>query len=75
MFDPAWLGLAAIVGMPLAYVLSSRSPLLMLGLAAGSTIASAIGFAADAWPFGLGETLWIAAALRRWYALAHKRGQ
>jgi hypothetical protein len=69
MIDIAWLGPVAIVAMPLGYALGSRSPRLMLGFAAGCTMASAVGFTESAWPFGLAEMIWIAAALRRWHAL------
>ncbi len=64
-----WLARAAIVAMPLCYALSHRTPRLMLGFAAGCTMASALGFAESAWPFGLAGMLWIVAALQRWHVL------
>jgi hypothetical protein len=43
MLDIVWLGPIAIVAMPLGHALRSRRPRLMLGFAAGRTMASAIG--------------------------------
>jgi hypothetical protein len=69
MLEIAWLAPVAIVVMPLGYALSCHRPGLMLSFAAGCAMASAFGFAESAWPFGLAEMMWIAAALRRWYLL------
>ena len=75
MLDIGGLAPIAIVAMPLIYALSSCRPRLMLGFAVACTMASTIGFVENAWPFGLAEMIWIAAALRRWHMLVRSPRQ
>jgi hypothetical protein len=59
-------GLAAVSASLLCYTQEDRSPWWTLGFAAANLAAAAYGFAQGAWPFGLIELFWMAAALMRW---------
>lgn len=59
-------GLVAVSFTLVCYALEDRSPLYVLGFAAGCLASSAYGFLQGAWPFGVIEIAWAAVALRRW---------
>jgi hypothetical protein len=59
-------GLAGVAAGLVCYFLEARSPWWVLGFAAANAAASAYGFLQGAWPFGLVEIFWTAAALLRW---------
>jgi hypothetical protein len=59
-------GLAAVTLMLATYALEERGPGFVLGFAAACGLASAYGFLAGTWPFGVVEAVWAAVALRRW---------
>jgi hypothetical protein len=59
-------GLFAVSAMLVCYAFEGRSPWFVLGFAAACALASAYGFLAGAWPFGLVEAVWTAIALARW---------
>lgn len=58
-------GAAALTFMMLMYLLENRGRGFVLAFAAGCALSSAYGFLARAWPFGIVEAIWCAAALRR----------
>ena len=60
----AALGLLAVALMPTYYALEHRSPWFVLAFAASCVLGSIYGFLQGAWPFGLVEAVWSAAALR-----------
>jgi hypothetical protein len=59
-------GLAAVSASLLCYTMEARSPWWTLGFAAANLAAAIYGFLQGAWPFGLIELFWMAAALLRW---------
>ncbi len=59
-------GLAAVSASLLCYTMEARSPWWTLGFAVANLAAAAYGFLQGAWPFGLIELFWMAAALMRW---------
>lgn len=59
-------GLAAVSASLLCYVMEARSAWWTLGFAAANLAAAIYGFLQGAWPFGLIELFWMAAALMRW---------
>jgi hypothetical protein len=59
-------GLAAVTASLVCYMLEARSPWWTLGFAAANLAAAVYGFLQGAWPFGLIELFWMAAALQRW---------
>jgi hypothetical protein len=59
-------GFFAVSAMLVCYALESRSQWFVLLFAASCALGSAYGFLQGAWPFGLVEAVWSAAALRRW---------
>jgi len=59
-------GLAAVSASLLCYVMEARSPWWTLGFAAANLAAAIYGFLQGAWPFGLIELFWMAAAFVRW---------
>ena len=62
----ALFGLASVTAGLVCYFLEARSPWWVLGFAAANACAAAYGFLQGAWPFGLVEIFWTAAALLRW---------
>lgn len=66
-FDPLTLfGLVAVSLMLLFYALEARSHWSVFGFAVACALASAYGFLAGTWPFGVIEAIWSLVALRRW---------
>jgi hypothetical protein len=59
-------GLAAVSASLLCYTMEARSSWWTLGFAAANLAAAIYGFLQGAWPFGLIELFWMAAALLRW---------
>ena len=59
-------GASAVSFMVLMYALEHRHPGYTLGFACGCGLASAYGFLAGTWPFGVVEALWAVIAVRRW---------
>ncbi len=59
-------GLVAVTAMMLFYALESRHPMFILAFAAACVAASAYGFLAGTWPFGVVEAVWSLVAVRRW---------
>ena len=60
-------GLFAVSAMLATYVLEDRSPWWTLAFAGACLLGSAYGFLQGAWPFGLIEGIWAAAAARKWW--------
>ena len=60
-------GAAAVTVMMLAYALEQRSARWVLVFAGACAAASAYGWLAGTWPFGVIEAVWALIALRRWY--------
>jgi hypothetical protein len=60
-------GLFAVAAMLLTYALESRSNWFILAFAGSCGLGSIYGFLQGAWPFGLVESIWSLAALRRWW--------
>jgi hypothetical protein len=59
-------GLAAVTATLIFYAFEDRSPLCILGFAAGCIASSVYGFLKGAWPFGVVEIAWTIVAIRRW---------
>jgi hypothetical protein len=59
------LGACALTFMMLMYALERRSPLFILGFGCGCLLASAYGFLAGTWPFGVVEAIWSLVAFNR----------
>jgi hypothetical protein len=58
-------GVVAVAFMVLMYALEGRHRYVVLAFAAGCLLASAYGFLAGAWPFGVVELIWCGVAVRR----------
>ncbi len=65
-------GAAAVSFMVLMYALERRHRGFVLAFAAGCALASAYGFLAGTWPFGVVEAIWAAIALNRYRARSVK---
>ena len=61
-------GVSALSFMMLMYALEYRGRGFILAFACGCALASAYGFLAGAWPFGVVEAVWAAIAVRRYRA-------
>lgn len=59
-------GLFAVTAMLVTYALESRSHWYILAFAVACVLASAYGFLAGAWPFGVLEAIWALIAFERW---------
>ncbi len=59
-------GASAVTFMMVMYALERRNRRYILGFALGCLLASAYGFLAGAWPFGVVEVIWAGVALRRY---------
>jgi len=59
-------GLFAVSAMVVFYALEDRSRWYTFAFALACVLASAYGFLAGAWPFGVVEIVWALVALRRW---------
>jgi hypothetical protein len=60
------LGVAALGCMVICYSMEARSPWFVFAFGPACLWASAYGWLAGTWPFGLVESLWGLLALRRW---------
>ena len=60
-------GAAAVTAMMLFYTLESRHRRFTLAFAIACFAASAYGFLAGTWPFGVVEGIWGAIALVKWW--------
>jgi hypothetical protein len=58
--------LFAVTAMVVFYALEHRSRWYTFAFALACVLASAYGFLAGAWPFGVVEIVWALVALRRW---------
>ena len=61
-------GVAALTFMMLMYALERRGRRFILAFACGCLLASAYGFLAGAWPFGVVELIWAWVAIHRYRA-------
>jgi hypothetical protein len=59
-------GLFSVSATLLCYTMEKRSPWWILGFSIGCILASIYGFLQGAWPFGVIEIFWAAAAAWRW---------
>ena len=59
-------GAAAVTLMMLMYALERRGRRFILAFAGGCLLASAYGFLAGTWPFGVVEAIWAVIALQRY---------
>jgi hypothetical protein len=66
-------GVVALTFMMLMYALERRGAGFVLAFACGCALASAYGFLAGTWPFGVVELVWSAIALRRYTRLRGER--
>jgi len=58
-------GATAVTFMVLMYALERRHSGFVLAFAGGCALASAYGFLAGTWPFGVVEAIWAVVAIRR----------
>ena len=63
-------GFTAVTLMMLFYGLESRAPAYTLAFAGACAAASAYGWLAGTWPFGVVEAVWAAVAVSKWW---HRR--
>jgi hypothetical protein len=69
-------GAGAVTFMMLMYALESRHRGFVLAFAFGCLLASAYGFLAGTWPFGVIEVIWCAIAIKRYRKLRdHAEGR
>ena len=61
-------GVAAVTFMMRMYALERRGRRFILAFAGGCVLASAYGFLAGTWPFGVVEAVWAAVAIHRYRA-------
>ncbi len=59
-------GACAVTLMMACYALEDRAPAYTLGFAGACAAASAYGWLAGTWPFGVVEAVWAVVALRKW---------
>jgi hypothetical protein len=59
-------GACAVAAMMVCYALDDRAPGFTLGFAFACLAASAYGWLAGTWPFGVIEGVWAIVAFRRW---------
>lgn len=62
----AYFGAAAVGFMMLCYALEGRAAIYTLLFALGCFAASAYGWLAGTWPFGVVEVVWGFVALKKW---------
>ncbi len=60
-------GAAAVACMLVCYALEARSPWFTFAFGLACIAASAYGWLAGTWPFGVVEGIWALIALRRWW--------
>jgi hypothetical protein len=61
-----FVGAVALTCMVVCYALEARSPWFIFAFGLACLCASAYGWLAGTWPFGIMECLWGLLALRRW---------
>lgn len=66
------LGALAVTLMMVFYALEDRAPGYTLAFACACIAASAYGWLAGTWPFGVVEAIWAAVALRKWYGRSRR---
>jgi hypothetical protein len=66
-------GVVALSFMMLMYALERRGPRFVLAFGCGCVLASAYGFLAGTWPFGVVELIWAGVAVRRYVDLRRER--
>jgi hypothetical protein len=59
-------GVTALTFMMVMYALERRHSGFILAFALGCALASTYGFLSGAWPFGVVEAIWVAAAVHRY---------
>jgi hypothetical protein len=59
-------GTCAVAFMMVFYALENRAPRYTLAFALACAAASAYGWLAGTWPFGIVEALWAIVAFRKW---------
>jgi hypothetical protein len=59
-------GACSVAAMMVCYALESRAPAYTLAFAVACVAASAYGWLAGTWPFGVVEAIWAVVALRKW---------
>lgn len=62
-------GACAVTFMMVMYSLERRHPAFILAFALGCLMASAYGFLAGTWPFGVVEIVWALVAVNRYRSL------
>lgn len=67
-------GVVSLTAMLVFYTLEKRSHWNVLGFAACCALSSTYGFLQGAWPFGVVEAIWTAAALMRWWKARPRPG-
>ncbi len=63
-------GLVALAFMMVMYALEKRGRRYIMAFAGGCLLASAYGFLAGTWPFGVVELIWSIIAIVRWKRFA-----
>lgn len=63
-------GVCAVTLMMVFYALEDRAVWLTLGFAGACLAASAYGWLAGTWPFGIVEAVWAIVAFRKWLTRA-----
>lgn len=66
-------GVAAVTLMMVFYALEGRAVWLTLAFAGACLAASAYGWLAGTWPFGIVEAVWAIVAFRKWLTRARAR--
>jgi hypothetical protein len=66
-----YFGAVSVGFMMLCYALEAKSTTYSLLFAVGCFAASAYGWLAGTWPFGVVELLWGCIALKKWQARLH----
>lgn len=59
-------GAASVTAMMVCYAVEDRAPGFTLAFACACVAASAYGWLAGTWPFGVVEAIWAIVAFRRW---------
>jgi hypothetical protein len=70
----AVFGALAVCAMLVFYALEDRSAWFVFAFAIACLASSVYGFLQGAWPFGIGELIWCAVAMRRWRVRAIRAG-
>lgn len=59
-------GALSVTAMMICYAMESRGRIYTLGFALACVAASAYGWLAGTWPFGVVEAIWAIVAFRKW---------